>query len=126
MREGSNKVALKGIKKGGMEAWRNSNIMYITRIDVPMDAFEYAWQMNSENLHADRIRQEVMVITGRDDHFIPFKLHAPLIKSLTNATTVTDIVFTKKDQASKHCSIGNIKNSLDTMINWLDKKTVKY
>ena len=122
MREGSNKVALKGIKKGGMEAWRNSNIMYISKIDVPMDAFEYAWQMNSLNLHADQIKQDVMVITGRDDHFIPFKLHAPLIKSLKNAKSVTDIVFTRKDQASNHCSIGNIKLSLDTMINWLDKK----
>lgn len=125
MREGSNKVALKGIKKGGMEAWRNSNIMYITKIDVPMDAFEYAWQMNSENLHADKIIQDVMVITGRDDHFIPFKLHAPLIKSLKNAKSVTDIVFTKKDQASNHCSIGNIQLSLDTMIKWLDMKVME-
>lgn len=122
MREGSNKVALKGIKKGGLEAWRNSNIMYITKIDVPMDAFEYAWQMNSGNLHSDKINQDVMVITGRDDHFIPFKLHVPLINALKNAKSVTDIVFTKKDHASNHCSIGNIKLSLDTMIEWLDKK----
>ncbi|PKP03632.1 MAG: hypothetical protein CVU11_07760 [Bacteroidetes bacterium HGW-Bacteroidetes-6] len=63
-----------------------------------------------------------MLITGKDDHFIPFKLHAPLIKSLINAKSVTDIVFTKKDHASNHCSIGNIKLSLDTMINWLDAK----
>jgi len=97
IREGSNKVALKGIKKGGMEAWRNSNIMYITKIDIPMDAFEYAWQMNRENLHADKIRQDVIVITVKDDRFIPFKLHAPLIKSLTNAKSVTDIVYTKTD-----------------------------
>ncbi|SET43349.1 Pimeloyl-ACP methyl ester carboxylesterase [Natronincola peptidivorans] len=122
MREGSNKAALKGIQKGGMEGWRNSNIMYITKIDVPMDAFEYAWQMNSKNMHANEIRQDVMVITGKDDHLIPFKLHAPLIKSLTNAKSVTDIVFTKKNYASNHCSIGNIKLSLDTMINWLDSK----
>lgn len=122
MREGSNKVALKGIEKGGMEAWRNSNIMYITKIDVPMDAFEYAWQMNSKNLHTEKIRQDVMVITGKEDHLIPFKLRMPLIKSLSNAKSVTDIVFTKKDHASNHCSIGNIKLSLDTMINWLDKK----
>jgi len=121
MREGSNKIALKGIQKGGMEAWRNSNIMYITKIDIPMDAFEYAWRMNSKNLHADKIKQDVMIITGKDDHFIPFKLHAPLIKSLKNAKSVSDIVFTKKDCASNHCSIGNIKLSLDTMINWLNR-----
>ena len=124
MREGSNKIALKGIEKGGMEAWRNSNIMYITKNDVPMDAFEYAWQMNSKNLHADKIKQHVMVITGRDDHFIPFKQHTPLINSLSNSKSVTDIVFTKNDHASNHCSVGNIKLSLDTMINWLDKKII--
>jgi len=122
MKEGSNKIALKGIKKGGMEAWRNSNIMYITKIEVPMDAFEYAWQMNSENLHPNQIKQDVLVITGKDDHLIPFKLHSPLIKSMQNANSMTDIVFTKKDHASNHCSIGNIKLSLDTMISWLDNK----
>jgi len=110
------------IEKGGMGGWQVSNIMYITKTDVPMDASEYAWEMNNKNLHPELINQEVMLITGKDDHFIPFKLHAPLIKSLINAKSVTDIVFTKKDHASNHCSIGNIKLSLDTMINWLDAK----
>jgi pimeloyl-ACP methyl ester carboxylesterase len=122
MREGSNKIALKNIEKGGMEAWRNSNIMYITKIDVPMDAFEYAWKMNGKNLHADKIGQDLLIITGRDDHFIPFKLHDKMIKAMKNAKSLTDIVFTKQDQASNHCQIGNIKLSLETMINWLDNK----
>lgn len=122
MREGSNKISLKNIQKGGMEAWQSSNIMYITKIDVPMDAFEYAWEMNSENLHADLISQDVLIITGRDDHFVPFKLHGKLIESLKNAKSVTDVVFTKKDHANNHCQIGNIKLSLDTMTKWLDSK----
>lgn len=122
MRESSNKIALKNIEKGGMEAWRNSNIMYITKIDVPMDAFEYAWQMNSKNLHGDKIKQDLLIITGKDDHFIPFKLHAKMIRAMKNAKSVTDIVFTKKECAGNHCQIGNIKLSLDTMINWLDNK----
>jgi len=122
MRETSNKITLKNIKKGGLEAWRNSNIMYITKINTPMDAFEYAWQMNSKNLHTDMIKQHVLVITGKNDHFIPYKLHSKLIKSLIHAESVTDIVFTKKDQAHNHCSVGNIKLSLDTMIEWLNKK----
>ncbi len=46
--------------------------------------------------------------TGQDDHYIPFKLHAPLIKSLKNVKSVTDIVFNKNDHADSHCSIRNI------------------
>ena len=90
-----------------------------------MAAFEYAWQMNSTNLHAEKIKQDVMVITGSNDHFVPFKLHTPLIQSFKNAKSVTDIVFTEKHNAGNHCSIGNIKLSLDTMIDWLDNKMDK-
>lgn len=121
-RDASNRSSLKQMEKGGMQAWQMTNIMYITQINMPMDAFEYAWQMNEENLHASNIKQDVLVVTGKDDHFIPFKLHDRLIASLTNARSVKDVVFTKKDHAGNHCSIGNIKLSLDTMINWLHEK----
>ncbi len=50
-KDASNRITLKNIAKGGMEGWQTSNVMYITKIDVPMSAFDYAWQMNEKNLH---------------------------------------------------------------------------
>lgn len=121
MRDSSNKGAMKQIEKGGLEAWRNSNIMYITKLKSPMDAFEYAWSMNSENLNAGKITQDVLLITNKNDHFIPFKLHKPLVQSLKNVKSLEDIVFTKADNAENHCSVGNIKLSLDKIVEWLEK-----
>lgn len=119
----SNKTSFKTLKKGGMDAWQLGNLMYITKKDVPMDAFEYAMQMNSQNLHCDLIKQDVLVLTGKKDHFIPFKLHNNLINSFSNAKSVTDKVFTKKEHGHNHCQIGNIELSLEIMVKWIEEKS---
>ena len=79
----SNSVALKQIKKGGMEGGKMSNLMYMTKIDVPMSAFDYAIQMNEKNLHSELVNQDVLMLTGKNDHFIPYKLHDKQIKLLS-------------------------------------------
>ena len=64
LKDSSNKMALQGIEKGGMQGWQTSNIMYITKIDAPMSAFDYAWQMNEKNLHSELVEQDVKVGVG--------------------------------------------------------------
>jgi hypothetical protein len=114
-KDASNRIALKNIQKGGMEGWQMSNIMYITKIDAPMSAFDYAMQMNETNLHSERVDQDVLVLTSRDDHFIPYKLHDKQLALLSNARSLTDRVFTKAESAQNHCQIGNVGLALETM-----------
>lgn len=123
MKNTTNKIAFKNIKKGGMDGWKLSNLMYITKIDVPMSAFDYAMQMNEKNLHSELVNQDVLILTGRNDHFIPYKLHDKQIKLLSNAKSLTDIIFTKETQAHNHCQIGNIELALNTMLKWIEEKT---
>ncbi|MEL7648143.1 MAG: alpha/beta fold hydrolase [Sedimentibacter sp.] len=59
-------------KKGGIKGWQVSNLAHITHME-PMEAFEYSLNLNEENLACDKIRQNVLYLTGRNDHFIPFK-----------------------------------------------------
>jgi hypothetical protein len=120
MRDFSNKMILKGIKKeNGLQAWMSAQLMYITKNDVPMDAFEVWLQLNEENLHSELVRQDVLILTGRDDHFIPFKAHEMQVKALTNAKSVTAKIFSKETHAHNHCQIGNIKLALDVILNWI-------
>ena len=118
-KDASNKIALKNIQKGGMEGWQMSNIMYITKIDAPMSAFDYAMQMNETNLHSELVDQDVLVLTSRDDHFIPYKLHDKQLALLSNARSLTDRVFTKVESAQNHCQIGNVGLALETMTAWI-------
>ncbi|KYK33957.1 MAG: hypothetical protein AYK19_12715 [Theionarchaea archaeon DG-70-1] len=117
-------MAMKSIQKGkGLEAWMTANLMYITKKKTPMDAFGFWLQLNEENLHSDMVKQDVLILTGRNDHFIPFKMHDKQVKALTNAKSVTARVFTKEEQAHNHCQIGNIGLALDVMVKWIEKKS---
>jgi hypothetical protein len=80
-------------------------------------------QMNEENLRSDRVKQDVLVLASRKDHFIPFRLHREQLRRLTSAHSVTDRVFSKADHAENHCQIGNVGLALRVMAEWIDEKT---
>jgi pimeloyl-ACP methyl ester carboxylesterase len=123
MRDYSNKMILKQLKKGGMQAWMAAQLMYITKNDMPVDAFQVWLDLNEQNLKSELVDQDVLILTGRDDHFIPFKSHAMQVNALTNAKSLTPIVFTKETHANNHCQIGNMNLALSTMVKWIEEKT---
>ena len=124
LRNLSNKMALRAIKKGrGTDAWVSAQMIYITKKKTPMDAFDVILQLNEKNLHSDLVKQDVLILTGRNDHFIPFRAHDMQVKALTNAKSVTGRVFTKEEQAHNHCQIGNTGLALDVMVKWIEEKS---
>ncbi len=123
LRNFTNKVTTKKMKKDEMHAWTIGNMMYIADKKTPMDAFDVVEQLNEKNLHSDLVKQDVLILTGREDHFIPFKMHDMQVKALTNARSVTARIFTKEEQAHNHCQIGNIGLALDVMVKWNEQKS---
>jgi len=77
--------------------------------------------MTAENLHSDLVKQEVLILTGRKNHLVPFKMHNLQVKALANARSVTAKVFTKEEYAQNHCQIGNIGLLLDVVTRWIEK-----
>jgi pimeloyl-ACP methyl ester carboxylesterase len=123
LRDYSNKISIKRMQDDGMHAWTIGNLMYIADKNTPMDAFDVAEQLNAANLHSELVSQDVLILTGREDHFIPFKMHHMQVKALTAARSVTTRIFTNKEQAQNHCQIGNIGLALDVMVEWIDQKS---
>ena len=103
-----------------MEAWNISHMMYVLDVDEPMAALDFAFELNEENLHSERVKQDVLILASRNDHFIPFRLHEMQLHRLTSARSVTDRVFTRKEHAHNHCQIGNIGLALKVMKRWID------
>jgi pimeloyl-ACP methyl ester carboxylesterase len=122
-REFTNRLSRWKIRRGGMEAWNISHLMYVLASDEPMAALEFAMQMNEQNLCSDAVKQDVLILASRDDHFIPFRLHREQMRRLTAARSVADRVFGKQDHAQNHCQIGNIGLALQVMKDWIDTKT---
>ena len=124
LRHFSNSMSLRGIKKGeGLEAWITAQMMYITKRETPIDAFDVVLQLNEKNLHSELVKQDVLILTGRNDHFIPLRAHAMQVEALTHAKSVTGRIFTKEEHAHNHCQIGNSGLALDVMAKWMEEKS---
>ncbi len=113
-------AALKFENRDNMASWVVDHFKYITKEEKPLDALEIYLQMNERNMHPERIRQDVLVLTGREDHFIPFRMHARQIQALINARSVTGRVFSREEHAQNHCQTGNIGLALDVMARWIE------
>jgi len=118
-----NNQMIKNMKKKIEYSWFVNNLMYITNKEVPIEAFDVLMQFNEENLHSDLIQQDVLILTGREDHLVPFKMHDKQLRALTKAKSVTPRVFTKEEQAQNHCQIGNLGLALDVMRKWIEQKS---
>jgi len=123
LRAFTNKMSWWKIRKGGMEAWNISHMMYVLGVEEPMAALDFALQLNEANLHSDGVSQDVLVLASQKDHFIPIRLHQEQLRRLTSAKSVTDRVFTQTDHAHNHCQIGNLGLALQVMSDWIDNKT---
>ena len=119
----TNRLTLRKMTKDKMHAWSVSNMMYIADKKTPVDAMDVVLQLNKRNLHSELVKQDVLILTGREDHFIPFKMHDMQVKALINARSVTGRVFTREEQAQNHCQIGNIGLALDVMVKWIEEKS---
>jgi len=111
------------MKASFQERWGINNLMYITKTGSPMDATDVLLQFNEQNLHSEHVLQDVLVLTGAEDHFIPLRMHSMRINALKNARSVTARIFTREDHGQNHCQVGNIGIALDVMAKWIEEKS---
>jgi pimeloyl-ACP methyl ester carboxylesterase len=117
-----NKMAMMKMKREGIFSWMVKHLMYITKREKPMDAMEIYLLMNEQNIHSELVKQDVLILSGREDHLIPFKMHRKQLNALIEAKSISDRVFTKEEHAQNHCQTGNIGLALDVIVNWIEEK----
>jgi hypothetical protein len=44
--------------------------------------------LSRENMHAEKIKQDILLFSGRNDHLIPIKMHDRQVKALVNAKSI--------------------------------------
>lgn len=101
------------------ERWGIENLMHITKTSTPLDASWTLMDFNETNLKSDQVTQDVLILTGEEDHFIPLKMHHLQVAALTHARSVTGRIFTRAEQAQNHCQVGNFGLALDVMADWI-------
>lgn len=110
------------MKKDALVQWVFEHGMYAYGADSPYD---YLVRLNDFQMLnvADQIDQDVLILHGKQDHLIDWRLYREMVDSLKNARSVTIRLFTDRENASDHCQCGNTGLALDTIVGWLDAVT---
>lgn len=122
------KCRMKGIINGLMHAamkqdtflqWVFEQGTYAYGVKTP---YEYIARLNDFQMLdvAESITQDILILQGKADHFIDWRLYQEEVDSLKNARSITVRLFSDAEQASDHCQCGNTKLALDTILHWMD------
>jgi pimeloyl-ACP methyl ester carboxylesterase len=71
---------------------------------------------------ADRIRQDVLMLAGKEDHFVPISQTPEYEKALVNARSVTARVFDRPSGGAGHCQPGALALYHAAFFDWLLEK----
>ncbi len=94
---------------------------FITKCNSYGEIPKYMLQMNQEHMHPQNITADVLLLAGEDDEFFPSRLMKKQKNNLINAKSITTKTFTKKENCSHHCQVGNVQLAVDTMLDWIKK-----
>ncbi len=69
-----------------------------------------------------RVEQEVLLLAGRDDHFVPLHQLGDQILSLRSARSISTRVFMPGEDASSHCQVGNYPLAVNVIVDWVRQR----
>jgi len=109
------------IQKSVIADWAFSQGMYITGTTSPYEFYENLSKHTLDSV-TDTITQDVLLLAGEKDHYIPIQQYYRLKENLPNVHSLTCRLFTEKEGGEQHCQIGNHQIAIDYIINWLNDK----
>ena len=100
--------------------WGIQQGMHVTGTTSVFEFLQRIKQFQTADVSAS-IRQDVLLMAGSKDHYVPMEQWHDQIRMLKNARSITARLFTQSESAQNHCQVGNYSLSLRTIVNWLDE-----
>ena len=114
-----NAIAGRAAARKPVSEWGLQQGMHVTGTATPYDFLRSTTAMSTRKI-SQRVRADVLLLAGADDHYVPLSQLGRQADTLINARSVTTRIFTAAEQASNHCQLGNI-GAVSRLINsWLD------
>ncbi len=98
--------------------WAFGHGMHVSGTHTPYDYLNWVKKFTTRNI-ADLIDQDFLLLGGAEDHLVPVSQFFEQAARLPNARSLTTRLFTRHEQASNHCQVGNLQLALDYIANWL-------
>jgi alpha-beta hydrolase superfamily lysophospholipase len=86
-------------------AWAMSNGMWTLGTKHPLDTVTELRKYTLADV-AQRIKGDVLILAGAEDHFVPIEQVAQFEKALTAARSVTSKIYDRASGGAEHCQLG--------------------
>jgi alpha-beta hydrolase superfamily lysophospholipase len=100
--------------------WAISQGQRVLGAETPAGVFD-AWRKFQTADISHLVKQDVLLMAGTKDHYIPYHMLPDQIATLTAARSVTARSFTEAESAQNHCQVGNTGLALKVIFDWLDQ-----
>ena len=71
---------------------------------------------------AQRIKGNVLLLAGQEDHFVPIEQVKQMQEALTSARSVTTKIYDRESGGGEHCQMGVPTLWHATLFDWLSEK----
>ena len=99
--------------------WGIRQGMHVMGVNSPYRLFKKLVDFTTKKI-SKSITQDVLVLAGSEDHYVPLRQFHAQMKALVSARSVTGRIFTRAENAQNHCQIGNVRIALDVIVNWIE------
>jgi pimeloyl-ACP methyl ester carboxylesterase len=106
-------------KQSPVLEWGLAQGMYVTGTSSPYEYLQAIKRFRTADVSL-QVKQDVLLLAGSQDHYVPTEHFHQQIKTLTNARSITARLFTNNESAQNHCQVGNYGLAFRTMVDWLD------
>jgi pimeloyl-ACP methyl ester carboxylesterase len=106
-------------KANDMVEWMVSHGMYTTGGQSPFDWLHKLSRFTTREI-SSLIKQDVLLLAGEKDHFVPAEFYYEQKQALVNAHSIEGRLFMTGEGGDHHCQVGDLELAWSEIIGWLD------
>ncbi|MEW5733970.1 MAG: alpha/beta hydrolase [Thermodesulfobacteriota bacterium] len=115
-----NRAVAARMRMDSFSEWGINHGMHVLGANTPFEFFKKAQAYTMKGI-SHLLTQDVLLLAGTDDHFVPLPLFFRQAQEMTNVRSFTGRIFTRAEEAENHCQVGNIPLALSVIKNWIEQ-----
>jgi hypothetical protein len=102
--------------------WVMKQAFHVLGCKSPHEVFARARDFHTRDV-SPRIRQDVLLMAGTQDHYVPLEQAFEQGRLLSAARSITTRIFTRDEYAQMHCQLGNFPLAIKVMEDWTEERS---
>jgi pimeloyl-ACP methyl ester carboxylesterase len=98
--------------------WMTKLAIHNTGVRTPYEMLKHYQKYETASI-SSQLTQDVLLMAGAEDHYIPVHQLPDQIVTLTHVRSLTARLFTRAEQAQNHVQVGNFGVAFRTIIDWM-------